>query len=208
MSRRATLLLGAAGYRVTPDLLSPDERERLYKEARVERPYAQREAHEAFRTGPDGRALAPNRQWIANPGDALRQLHRSRELASAVRRLVRRAVRPTICSYLYYGPGDFVGLHSDNSDCPIVLLAWLGGPAGPLYVNPELQDLPARQLLRTARRCGGHPEGGVEIQLKDGAALFAGSRLPHHRPPHRYKRELTLAALCFCLREVATEPER
>jgi hypothetical protein len=205
VSARPRSLLGATGYRIAQNLVSPDDRERLYKEARVERPYAQRELHAAFRHGPDGRALSPSRQWIANPGDALRELHRSRELASAVRRLVRRAVSPTFCCYLYYAEGDFVGLHSDNSDCLLALLVWLGGPAGPLYVNPDLLDVPPRQLLRAARGCGGHPDGGIGIELKDGPAVIAGTRLPHHRPPHRYKRELTLAALCFRLRQAATD---
>lgn len=197
MSPTAARLLGHEGYVLAGDLISPHERARLYEEARVERRFAQREVSNAFCEAADGRAVAPSQQWVANPGHALTELHQSNELASVLRRLARRVVRPTFCSYVYYGQGDFVGLHSDNPDCGIVVLTWLGGPAGPLYVNPELQGLPARRLLREARRCGGHPAGGVEIQLKEGPAVLAGDRVPHHRPPHCYKRELTLATLCF-----------
>jgi hypothetical protein len=199
MSRTSGPLLGEAGYVQADELISADERERLYDEARTERPYAQRLVTDRFCRSPDGRALAPSRQWVANPGEALTELHRSREVAVGLRRLARRAVRPTFCSYVYYGPGDFVGLHSDDADCAIVVLAWLGGPAGPLYVNPELQGLSPGRLLREARRTGGHPVGGVELQLKEGTAVLAGDRVPHHRAPHGYKRELTLATLCFGL---------
>ncbi len=199
MSVTAAPLLGREGYVLAGGLISPEDRARLLAEARVERRFAQREVNEAFCAAPDGRALAPSRQWIANPGSALTTLHRSRELAAGLRRLARLAVRPTFCSYIYYGQGDFVGLHSDNAECAIVVLAWLGGPAGPLHLNPELQDLSSRGLLREARRSDGHPTGGVEIQLKQGPAVLAGDRVPHHRPPHRHKQELTLATLCFCL---------
>jgi hypothetical protein len=197
MSRAATPVFGDVGYLLAEALISADERARLLREARTERPFAQRLVTETFCRSADGRALAPGRQWVANPGETLTRLHHSGELAAGLRRLARRAVRPTFCSYVYYGQGDFVGLHSDDADCAIVMLVWLGGPAGPLHVNPELQGLTPARMLREARQSNGHPAGGVALQLKEATAVLAGDRVPHHRPPHAHKRELTLATLCF-----------
>ena len=93
------------------------------------------------------RAARPRSPQVAG-GPRLAALHRSRFLLDAARAFSSCAdLEPTITSYLFYGRGTFVDLHTDVEDCLCVALISVLVDAGSTIIHPELQAMPRIELL-------------------------------------------------------------
>jgi hypothetical protein len=137
--------------------------------------------------------LGPVRNWIATDGDNRAKVHH--RMLDGFSDLVQPGLHPTLSCYLYYDPGDFVGLHQDQEQCHYDVLVVLDGEAGPLCVHPELADKSPMELWTAATT--GIRTPGTPVPLGDGPLVLAGRATPHHRPPHSGPGRLTLAAFCF-----------
>jgi hypothetical protein len=186
-----------AGYALIPDIVRDAWASRLREEADEIRPSASRRERRGFELTPEGRMLGALRNWYAGDGTADKDDKELGGLASRLAQWSGRLLQPAHSSYLYYGRGDFLGLHRDHESCTLTVLVWLSGPAGPLFVHPELQGLNEPSLLRAATRWNGHPPGGVEIDIRRGPVVLRGHVLPHDRPAHPHVEELVLTTLCF-----------
>jgi hypothetical protein len=116
-------------------------------------------------------------------------------LVPRVSKIAGIAMKPVQSNYLYYEPGDFLGLHHDQARCPYTVIALLGGPAEPLCLHPELIGVPPAELADLVEP-GGH-RGGTNVSLDKETLLFAGGVLPHHRPPHQAPAPITIVTFCF-----------
>jgi hypothetical protein len=189
----------AAGYALIPGIVPASWAARLQEEASRLRSSAARRERRGFELTADSRMLGPLRNWYAGDGTVDKD---SEELGGVAARLTLwsgERMEPMHSSYLYYARGDFLGLHRDHVSCALTVLVWLSGPAGPLYVHPELQDLDEQSLLRAVNQWNGHPPGGVEVDIRRGPVVLRGHVVPHDRPPHPHGEELILTTLCFSL---------
>jgi hypothetical protein len=183
---------------VVPGLLPADQWRSVRGEANRLRPSAERHDRTDFRLNADGRVLCARRNWFVGHGKVVKVVHGS-AWTSGLEALVGTALRPTYSSYLYYERGDFLGLHRDHGACALTLVVWLSGPAGPLFLHPQIDGRPEDELLALATKWDGHPPGGEEVDIRHGPVLLRGDRVPHHRPPHPYEEELAVATLCFAV---------
>ena len=187
----------ASGFARIPGVIPAEWSSRLREEAEGLRSTAVRRERQGFELTAEGRMLGALRNWYAGDGPAAKDVEELGRLASRLAPWSGGLLEPVHSSYLYYARGDYLGLHRDHLSCAITLLVWLSGPAGPLHVHPELQELDERSLLRTATQWNGHPPGGVAVDLRNGPVVLRGHVVPHDRPPHAHRDELILATFCF-----------
>ena len=183
----------APAFRSVPTLLSPADHRALRDEARSLHASAQRRFREGFQLVDGWQLLGPVSNAFADGGDELGRVHQP--MAARFAELVVPGLWPAMSSYLYYEPGDFIGLHQDQQRCLYDVLVVLDGDPEPLCVHPELAGTPPRELH--ARAVGGIAEPGMLVDLRDGPLVLAGRATPHHRPAHGGPGTLTLAAFCF-----------
>lgn len=180
----------------SPTLVSTSERTHLRDEALSVRDSARRNVREDFQLVDNDRLLGPVQNWVATQGEERVALHQE-QLAERLSVLLATRVHPAYSCYLYYEKGDSLALHKDQPSWPLETLVWLEGPAGPLVVHPELQDLGADSLLRLSIDYAGHPPGGIPVDLSRGPLVFTGHQIPHHRPWHSFDEPLTIAVFGF-----------
>ncbi|MFG1878526.1 hypothetical protein ACGFIV_27145 [Sphaerisporangium sp. NPDC049003] len=178
------------------DLVTPGEQELLRSEALRLRASADTRIRRDPKLVDDAQLTSPASGWYTSGGDVRWDLHQ-RTLVDRLGGMLGRSVQAVVSSYLYYGRGDFIGLHTDQGACQLTVLVLLDGTAGPLWVHPELCGLSAAELLQHTREHGVCPPGGVAVDLGDGPTLLHGQLLPHHRSPHEDDREIALAAFCY-----------
>jgi hypothetical protein len=160
------------------------------------RQFAQAERHEYERATVDeyGTLVCARKNWYGPPGPAMERVHNDPRLLAEVEAATGTPVFPTRSSYIYYEPGDFIGLHVDFALCRYTLLARLTARPDPLFVCPSLRGLPVeaiRDVCDTDYREHGQP---VQVPV-DGFLLLRGSATPHFRPPA--KLECRTISLCF-----------
>ena len=188
-----------AGHALIPGVIPGDWSSRLREEATGLRSTAERRERQGFEMTAEGRMLGALRNWYAGDGPAGKDVEELGRLAARLGEWSGGPLQPMHSSYLYYARGDYLGLHRDHVSCAITLLAWLSGPAGPLYIHPELRELDEQSLHRMATHWNGHPPGGVEVDIRRGPVVLRGHVVPHDRPPHPHDEELILATFCFAL---------
>jgi hypothetical protein len=168
----------------------------LRQEALLMRGTAQRNERADFQLVDGCQLLSPARNWYATAGNRRSELH-EHTLGERLRSVLDARLEPSVSCYLYYEPGDFLGLHTDQVACPFTVLVLLDGNAGPVFLHPELRAMEPEKLLHHAVSHDGHPPGGIAVRLRDGPLVLAGSAIPHHRPPHLGSAEVALATFCF-----------
>jgi len=175
-------------------LLTPPERAVLLREAQQEWPvHGQRNERPGWRIVGGRQFLGPARFSYCLTGD--RRLAIEPELAGRASELLGLRLEPVQSNYLYYGPGDFLGLHHDQQCCPYTIVALLEGDAEPLCLHPEQVDTPPAELAPLLDPAGHH--GGLGVSLADGPLLIAGTLVPHHRDPHLGAGTITIGTFCF-----------
>jgi hypothetical protein len=174
-------------------LVTLQEQRQLRAEARAHHSQAKRYDRQGWCVVDDRQFLGPARFWYAPNGRIREEVHR--RLAARVTRLIGVRLRPVQSNYLYYDPGDFLGLHHDQARCPFTVIALLDGDAGPLCVHPELRGARSEEL-GVLLEPEGH-RGGQKVMLHDGPLLFAGGVLPHHRDKHLGSEPISLITFCF-----------
>jgi hypothetical protein len=186
------------GFVVFPEAIDPRLLRDLTREAVERHSLASPWGSEEYVLRPNGQLASPRRHLTARPGPHLRRLEAAADLRDVLGVLVAGKVRPARASYIYYWPGDYVGLHTDIvPDCRLTLLTSVLGHLDPLVVHPNLAGRRPDELLALSRRTGGFPSGGTPVGIpRNGFLLLAGSALPHHRPVSTGP-PCGLAALCF-----------
>jgi len=176
-----------------PDLLDQSERAELLVEAAALRDGAERRDRPGWQVVDGTQFLGPAHYWFSAEGTVRPRVHAA--LAARIGERLSIAVHPVQSNYLYYGPGDSLGLHHDQARCPFALVTLLDGEAEPLCVHPELAGA-AVEGLATLVSPGGHTGGGP-VALQDGPLLLSGCAVPHHRDAHEGDVEITIATFCF-----------
>ena len=69
--------------------------------------------------------LGPARFWYSLDGEIREEVQL--RLAERVTELIQRRLYPVQSNYLYYGDGDFLGLHHDQARCPFAVIARAAG---------------------------------------------------------------------------------
>ena len=181
-----------------PTLLASSEWAELRQEALALRSTAVPRYRDDSDVSDDGRLYGRVLSLIAPGGPAITAVHTSAGHRCRLERLVGRRLSPTLAGYLYYRRDDFLTLHRDQPICDVVVLVWLAGPGGPLYVHHDLEDWGTAELSEIAERWKGFPPGGEAVDLREGPIVLVGAhRVPHHRPPHADDEELVVGAMCF-----------
>jgi hypothetical protein len=183
---------------VVPDLIADEEREQLLAEAQAQRPTAQRCDRPGSRIVDANQFLGPAHFWYSLDGELRRAVHR--RVAERAGARIDVPLHPVQSNYLYYGPGDSLGLHHDQARCPYAVVALLSGDAEPLCVHSELAGVPPTELDSIADPAT--HRGGTKIELADGPMLISGGVIPHHRDPHGGSNEIVLVTFCFGLEPI------
>jgi len=187
---------------ISPSLLTPEERGDLLAEATHQRSRAKRCDRPGWRVVDGWQFLGPARFSYSLDGELREEVHL--RLAERVTELIQRRLYPVQSNYLYYGNGDFLGLHHDQARCPFAVIALLSGDAGPLCVHPELVDAPPEDLAALVEP-DGHQDG-KSMALQEGPLLLSGGVLPHHRDPHAALEPITIVTFCFGVEPASSQP--
>ena len=182
-----------AGFLLAPELLDESEIRHLRAEAFAERPHWERRDRPGWQVVDDKQFLGPAHFWFGITGDY--RLEVERTLAERLVDAAGLDVRPVQSNYLYYGDGDYLGLHHDQQRCPYSVIVLLDGEAEPLCLHPELIGTRPEGLARLLEPGGHH--GGTLISLADGPLLVSGTTIPHHREPHALPEMITIVTFCF-----------
>jgi hypothetical protein len=176
--------LAAGGYCFLPDGLTDGQRTALVTEALAHAPSARCASGNYYRVNADGSVCSPRCLSTIAAGPVLRAIHQDKQRLGQLQRIVGRRVSPTRGSYIYYKPGDYIGLHKDASVCQITLITSVAGAPEPLMVHPSLVSMPSEELLAISRAYSGMPPGGTRIAVPRGEMflMLLGSAIPHHRP--------------------------
>jgi hypothetical protein len=148
-----------------------------------------------WRVVDDWQFLGPARFSYSLDGQVRADVHR--RMAVRASELVEVELHPVQSNYLFYRPGDFLGLHHDQARCPFAVIVLLDGDAGPLCVHPELQGTRPEDL-GVLLQPDGH-QGGERLALQEGPLLLSGRLLPHHRDPHAGSEPIAIVTFCFGL---------
>ena len=141
---------------------------------------------------------SPSQYAVSKPGRALDALHHHARVIATLERATGRELEPTRCSYLFYEPGDFMGLHTDASACFVTMIVPVAGRPPALTVFPELRGASPEELARCARRGSGLAEGGRRVPFPPlGFIVLYGNELPHQRGRVPEGEQISVATLCF-----------
>jgi hypothetical protein len=153
-------------------------------------PRARRARGDDYGVHRDGSVSSPRGLSTASAGPVLEAIQRDERRLDRLERIAGRRLCPTRASYIYYRPGDYIGLHKDAAVCAVTLITSIAGTLGPLVVHPSLVGAAPEELLAISRAYSGMPPGGTRVVVPDGGRflMLLGSKIPHHRP----------AALDFC----------
>jgi hypothetical protein len=128
-----------------------------------------------------GAMNSPWRNYSATPGQVLVEVHWSDAIPRLIAAETGVVVVPTIASYLYYGSGDFLGLHTDGYTLELTLLTLLSGAVEPLDCHLHLADTSLEEIKTLAETAGGLLEGGTPFEITTEPFLLSGQRIPHQR---------------------------
>jgi hypothetical protein len=163
----------------------------MREEAMALAPRARRASGDYYRAHGDGSVSSPRGLSTTSAGPVLEAIQRDEKRLDRLERIAGRRLCPTRASYIYYRPGDYIGLHKDAAVCAVTLITSIAGALGPLVVHPSLVGAPTEELLAISRAYSGMPSGGTRVVVPHGGMflMLLGSIVPHHRP----------AALDFCV---------
>src|SRR5438552_4395127 len=189
--------LAAHGYCSLPDALTADRIGAVLAEATELAPSARRATGKYYCVNGDRSISSPRRLSTVGAGPVLQAIHRDARRLELLERIAGRRLRPTRGSYIYYEPGDYVGLHNDASVCEVTLITRVAGALQPLVVHRALVGVPPEELLAISRVHSAMPPGGTCIAVPHGGSflILLGSTIPHHRPAALDSG--TIATLCY-----------
>ena len=154
----------------------------------------------AYELGAEGQSVrSPWRFAVSGPGQALGELHESREAIELASAIAGEPMAPTKSSYLYFrDEADFIGFHTDVPGCEVVLLLGVTAERAELVLHPELARVEPAELLELCRRSGGEPGGGRALPVEAGALVaLVGRRVPHRTPRAARLGTVVQASLCY-----------
>jgi hypothetical protein len=189
--------LARNGYCLLPDIVAPGDAGAVAVEARALAMSARRVVGDYYCVNDDRSISSPRRLSTVAAGPLLLAIHRDARLLELLEHIAARRLCPSRSSYIYYTPGDYIGLHKDAAACQVTLITSITGALDPLVVHPSLIDVPPEELVEISRTHSAMPPGGTRVAVpKAGIFLMLrGSTIPHHRPAALDPR--TIAALCY-----------
>jgi hypothetical protein len=176
-----------------PQLLDGAERAALLAESRDCRSGAVLTVREHWQVVDGWQFLGPARFSYSLDGDVHRIV--ADRLAVRAGAELGTPLRAVQSNFLYYEPGDFLGLHHDQERCPVTVIALLEGDAAPLCTHPELTRAPVDRLALLVD--AGGDCAGERVDLAAGPLLIHGGEIPHHRLPHPGPDPLSIVTFCF-----------
>lgn len=107
---------------------------------------------------------------------------------------------PTVlssCTYILYGVGSFIGIHTDRPGCEVNALILLGGGPAVAEFRPFKPGETVRDLLAVCRSNGGFVGDCITAPLaaQGDSVLFRATELPHQRRP--CAEPLLLLSVCY-----------
>jgi hypothetical protein len=189
--------LARDGYCLLPDAVAPGDAAAVAVEACALAMSARRVVGDYYCVNDDRSISSPRRLSTVAAGPLLQRIHSDARLLELLEHVAARRLSPSRSSYIYYAPGDYIGLHKDASVCQVTLITSITGALDPLVVHPSLIDMPPEQLLKISRTHSAMPPGGTRVAVpKAGIFLvLRGSTIPHHRPAAL--DSCTIATLCY-----------
>lgn len=133
----------------------------------------------------DGSFATPSRFRVHRGGTRLTALHRNMDLLQLVREAtgLDRLV-PVRCSYNFYAPEHFMGVHRDEIRATVTATFSLTNGLPPTQFIPESRTWDSAELVRFVAEEGHLPAEGTDMGLPVGTVnLFDGYNLAHWRPP-------------------------
>ena len=93
----------------------------------------------AYELGAEGQSVrSPWRFAVSGPGQALGELHGSREAIELASAIAGEPMAPTKSSLYFRDEADFIGFHTDVPGCEVVLLLGVTAERAELVLHPEL----------------------------------------------------------------------
>jgi len=187
----------ARGYCSLPNPLSVEHTAALLAEAAALASSARRATGYYYRVNADQSISSPRRLSTIAAGPVLQSIHLDETRRGLLDDILGQRLSPTRASYIYYGPGDYIGLHKDASVCEVTLITSVSGALDPLVVHPSLRDVAPEELLAVSRAHSAMPPGGTRVVIPSGGTflMLLGSAIPHHRPAAL--DYCTIATLCY-----------
>lgn len=193
----ATHSLAARGYCVVPVAPAADHAAAMLAEATSLAPSTRRVSGDYYRVNGDRSVSSPRCLGTVAAGAVLDAVHRDNARLELLERIAGRPLTPTRGCYIYYEPGDFIGLHKDAAVCEVTLITSISGALDPLVIHPSLIGVPPEELVAISRAYSSMPPGGTGVTVPSGGSflMLMGSTVPHHRPAALHP--CTIATLCY-----------
>jgi hypothetical protein len=182
----------ARGYLELPGLVPDSYWDLLQAEAEALVPRmrpAVREESKGTAKFRDGSFATAARMAFHPGGRALDALHGSADTIAAVREATGRTrLIPYQCSYNYYRPGDYLGVHRDSIKATITCTFGLTANLGVMGFAPALRDTGNDDLERLVAEVGLIPGGFDELPVEHRVVRgFYGYDVPHWRRPFEHE---------------------
>jgi hypothetical protein len=187
----------AAGYCLVAGLLSTERTAAMLRESTRLAPHARRACGNYYRVNRDGSVSSPRCMSTIEAGPVLSAIHDDTVHLEIIKSIVGRRLSPTRGSYIYYAPGDYIGLHRDALECEATLITCIAGVLSPLVVHTSLIGVASEDLVGISRAHSAMPPGGTRVSVPNEGRflLLLGSRIPHHRPAAL--DSCVIATLCY-----------
>ena len=189
--------LAADGYCYLSAVLNADRVDAMLAEAAALAANARSMPRDEYRLDEEHRIASPRRMSAVAGGPVLRAIQREESLLELIEDVAGHAVCGTSAAYIYYAPGDYLGLHRDKAACEVTLITGVAGELDPLIVHPDLVGVPPPELLEISRAHSATPPGGTGVMVPHAGSFLVllGAKVPHHRAPASDRG--TIATLCF-----------
>lgn len=158
------------------------EAEKLVAHRRI----AERSADQGCTASRDGSFTSPARFGFHTGGKDLRQVHLSKVMVEFVKTaLDNPRIVPYQCSYNFYMPGDFLGLHRDGFKATITFTSALTDNIKPMGLLREMRLSSDQDLHALVQDQGLFPSNGDSMEVRHrGLRGFDGHNFPHWRTVH------------------------
>jgi len=174
------------GFIDLPDVLSAEVWDRLAAEASTLQGSAIGGGFTNVAAHRDGSFCSPSRFRSCQGGPVLTSVLRDRTLLALVRDLtgLPRLI-PVRSGWVFYGPGDHMGLHRDSVKATVTISFTVTQTLGPMLWAPSLRTTGNDALGRLVTEHGTFPADGFEpfaVPVR-GLRGFDGYNTPHYRAP-------------------------
>ena len=139
--------LAAYNYCLMPHSLSTGLTATMLAEATALAEQARRVKGNYYCVNRDQSISSPRLLSTAAAGPVLQAIYRDAQRLALLGKIIGRPLSPTRACYIYYRPGDYIGLHKDASVCEVTLITSVAGPLEALVVHPSLIGISVGRIV-------------------------------------------------------------